>query len=164
MKTATIILILTFLLTGNLYCQVQEQDFYEVLNVLVERYNIESLKRESRQIEIPNPRQHQFIEWCINQAEDKIDSSLVDSTFIVKQTSIFSRLKWEKIKILKKIKITKKATHYFSIPLFLNSRKDIVIVYHAEYYGPLSATGTYEMFQKIDNKWILKTIMLAWIA
>lgn len=134
-----------------------------MLNALVESYDIESLSRNSRALVIPDPKQHEFIDYCINN-EDKFDYSLVDSSFIVEQTSLFNQIKWDKRKLEREIKITKKATHYFSIPLFLNSRKDIVIVYHSEYYGPLAASGMYEMYRKIDNKWILKTIMLIWIA
>lgn len=165
MKKATITVIVIIFTIGNLFGQVEEKDIYEVLNALIERHNIESLNRESRSMTIPNPGQHEFIDWCVNQAEDKIDKSMIDSAFIVEQTSIYNKLKWDKRKFEKEIKIkNKKATHYFSIPLFLNSGKDIVILYHTEYYGPLAASGSYEMYQKIDNKWIIKAIMPVWIS
>jgi hypothetical protein len=164
MKRIISIGIIITLLTSNLFSQVQENDIYDVLNEILKLNKVESLQLSSKAFDIPNPIQHEFIEWCINQAENKIDKSLVDSAFIIEQTKKFNELKWNKKKIEKEIEIQKKATHYFSIPLFLNERKDIVIVYHSEYYGPLAASGTYEMYQKINNKWKLKTIMLLWIS
>ena len=46
--------------------------------------------------------QHEFLDWCMNQAEDKIDKSLIDSAFIVEQTIKFNKLTWNMRKIEKK--------------------------------------------------------------
>ena len=156
--------ILTFLLTGNLISQVSENDFYEVLNQLVEINNVEILSKRAKSLNIENPLKHEFIDWCINATDEKIELSQIDSAFIMEQIHRFSIIKWEKKRINRKIKLKKKAVDYFTIPLFLNKKKDLIVIYHSQYSGPLAAEAKYELYQKIGENWKLINLFLIWFS
>ena len=164
MKKATIIIILTFFLTGNLLCQVKSIDIYEVLNSLIEINNVESLSKKAKSLKTDDPYLEQFVDWCLNVGEEKIDISELDSTYVKEQLEEHQEIKWEKKKVVKKIKIKRKSVDYFSIPLFLNKEKTLVIVYHSEYCGPLAAEGKFELYQKTDGKWKLINVMPIWVS
>jgi len=164
MKKTTIIGILTFLLTGHLFCQVQEKDIYKVLNQLIEINNVEILSKKAKALKIVDPSRDEFINWCINVGEDRIKLSQIDSAFIREQINSYSEIKWDRRRIDKNIKIKKKSVDYFTIPLFLNEDKNLFIIYHSQYAGPTAAEGKYELYKKVNNEWKLINTQLDFVS
>ena len=164
MKRIIIISFLISILTGNILCQVQEKEIYEVLNQLVEINNVKVLSKTAKTLNIENPFQHEFIDWCINTGEERIELSQIDSVFIIEQVNSIEEIKWDKKKIDKDIRIKKKSIDYFSIPLFLNHSKDFFIILHEEYAGPMEAEGKYELYKKTNNGWKLINVITIWMS
>lgn len=164
MKRIIIISFLTSILTGNLFCQVLEKEIYEVMNQLLEINNVEILSKTSKTLKIENPRKHEFIDWCVKTGEERIIVSQIDSAFIIEQIISLNEIKWKKDKIDKSIKIKKNAVDYFTIPLFLNQDKNLVIVFHGQYCSPLSFEGKYELYKLVNGKWRLINIQLSSVS
>ncbi len=164
MRRPIVIWILILLLTESLKCQVQTNEIYDVLNQLIEINNVKVLSKKAKSFDIKNPLKHEFIYWCMNNGDEEIDLSQVDSVFITEQINRIPEIKWDKKKIHKKIKIRKKSIDYFTIPLFLNKNKDLIIVYHSQYSGPLASEGRYELYQKVNNKWKLINIRIDFVS
>jgi hypothetical protein len=164
MKKTIIIGIFTLLLTGHLFCQVQEKDIYEVLNQLIKINNVEILSKKAKALSIEDPYKDEFIIWCINDGEDRIKLSQIDSSLMMKQIHSYVEIKWDKRRINKNIKIKKKSVNHFTIPLFLNEDKNLFIVYHRQYAGPMAAQGTYELYKKVNNEWKLINVQLVFVS
>lgn len=164
MKKTTIIGILTFLLTGHLFCQVHEKDIYKVLNQLIEINNVEILSKKAKALKIVDPSRDEFINWRINVGEDRIKLSQIDSAFIREQINSYSEIKWDRRRIDKNIKVKKKSVDYFTIPLFLNEDKNLFIIYHSQYAGSTAAEGKYELYKKVNNEWKLINIQLDFVS
>jgi len=150
--------------TEIIFGQVDEQDIYNFLNQVIDINNVKVLSKKAKPLDIENPYQHEFIEWCINTGDDRIELSQIDSIFISKQINRYSELKWDKKKIYKKIRIKRKSIDYFSIPLFLNEKKDLIIIYHSQYSRPLAYEGKYELYKKVNDKWELINLQLTSVS
>ncbi|NOX86551.1 MAG: hypothetical protein GXO86_11420, partial [Chlorobi bacterium] len=124
----------------------------------------EVLNKKAKSFDIEKPFQNEFIDWCTKTGDERIDLSQVDSVFIMEQISRYNEIKWDKKRIDKKIKIRKKSIDYFTIPLFLNKKKDLIIVFHRQYLGPLAAERKYELYKKVNNKWKLINIQLVFVS
>ena len=156
--------ILTFLLTGSLFCQVQTKDIYDVLNRIIEINHVEVLNKKAVAFDIGKPSQNEFIVWCTKAGDKRIDLSQVDSVFIMEQIERYHEMKWDKKNIDKKIRFRKRSSDYFTIPLFLNKNKDLVIVYHRQYSGPLASEGKYELYEKVNDQWKLINIQIVFVS
>ena len=152
------------LLAESSKCQVQTNEIYDVLNQLIEINNVKVLSKKAKPLDIQNPSKHEFIYWCTNNGDEKIDLWQVDSVFITEQINRIPEIKWDKKNIHKKIKLRKKSVDYFTIPLFLNRNKDLFIVYHSQYSGPLVSEGRYELYKRVNNKWKLINIQIDFVS
>ena len=147
-----------------IYCQVTEADYYNVLNQIIEINNVTILSKNGKAIKRQVLYQDKFIEWCIEAGNNKINLKQIDSPFIEKQINGPKVLRWDKNKITKAIKIRRYSIDYFTIPLFLNQEKDLVMVFHSAVYGRLAGEGNYELYQKQGKQWKLINHKPLWIS
>ena len=150
--------------TFNIYCQVQPNDMYDAMNQILEINNVNTLSKNAKPLVIKSPSQNEFLKWCISTGNERINSSQIDSLFLMQQITDCQNFKWDKNKLTKKVKLKNKSTHYFTIPLFLNKDKDLIIVFHQEYGGPLAGQGTFELYRKVSNLWKLINISVEWVS
>ena len=150
--------------TFNIYCQVQPNDVYDAINQILKINNVNTLSKNAKPLVIKSPSKNEFLKWCINSGNERINSSQIDSLFLIQQITDCQNFKWDKNKLTKKVKLKNKATHYFTIPLFLNKDKDLFIVFHQEYSGPLAGQGTFELYRKVNNEWKLINISVEWVS
>jgi hypothetical protein len=153
MINKNLIISLFVLLSGKLFCQVQQSDIYDAINQLVVINNVETLYKKSKPLKIKSFTENEIIKWWMSTGDERISISQIDTVFINQQIKTIKELKWDKSKLNKIVKLRKKAHHYFTIPLFLNKDKDLFIVFHLAYYGPLASENIYELYKKKNNVW-----------
>jgi hypothetical protein len=137
---------------------------YDAINQILEINNVITLSKEAKPLVIKSPSQNEFLNWCISSGTERITSSQIDSLFLIQQITDCQDFKWDKNSLTKKVKLKNKATHYFTLPLFLNKDKDLFIVFHQENKGSLAGQGRFELYRKVNSKWKLINISVEWVS
>ena len=164
MKKCSYIWVICFLFVNNIVCQDLQTEIYSALNDVIDIYKIENLNQKSRHFNFSDISSDDLKQWCKGDSILSKVNLIFDTVFIDKQINEFKTFRWNCKRINRSVKLTKSATHYITVPLFINRKLDTFVIYHREYNGPEAASGLIEIYKRMNNVWLLYCIIPQWIS
>ena len=156
MRRIFILLFITTLSYGS-SAQVSNDELYDVINHVMKANTNHTLAPKAEIF--PLSRLNEFIEYSLQlggREDDNFDlRSNVDMTYIAQQLRAVEQITWDVRRLDPTIIIQKHGTHSYSIPLFLNDRKDLVLLNHVLSTGSAACCSELELYMKVGNQWKL---------
>lgn len=147
------------LFTAISYCssaQVSNDELYDVINHVMKANTNHTLTPKAEIF--PLSRLNEFIKYSLQLGgrDDNFDlRSKVDMTYIAQQLRAVEQITWDVRRLDPTIIIQNKGTHSYSIPLFLNDRKDLVLLNHVLSTGSAACCSELELYMKVGDQWKL---------
>jgi len=132
---------------------------YDAINAVLKIQKIESLCEQTSKIKFVDFTISELIQWCKNDSIPEEYQLKIDSSFLKPQLdkggSYIRSIKWDREQITPSTKLMKNARHYYSLPYFINKKRDAFITFHSISNGSLTNTSCVEAYQKVYNQWRL---------
>jgi hypothetical protein len=138
------------------FAQVSHDELYDVINQVVKANKDHTLAPKAEVF--PLSRLNEFIENSLQLGGTNSNIDLrtnVDMTYIAQQLRALERISWDVRRLDPAILIQKQGTHSYSIPLFLNDRKDLVLLNHVLSTGSAACCSELELYMKVGDQWKL---------